>query len=457
MGIHRGTKDPRQRPGEGLLQRELRNRLYYGWVVVAVVFLALLVSAGVRAAPAVLINPLETEFGWGRGAISFAASVGLLLYGLSGPVAGWLMDRFGPKRITLVGIALIGGSTLAGTAMTELWQLNLFWGVLSGVGTGVVAPVLGATVANRWFVERRGLVLGIFGAAASAGQLVSVPALMWLVVSVGWREGTVYLAAVAFLVLAPVLLLMRDDPSRLGLRPYGVPEEETAAEESPAPEPGTAAKAPAEASPESREGGVLSRAFKTPEFWLLSGSFFICGASSNGIIGVHFVPHSIDHGIPEVTAASALALMGAMNFVGTIASGWLTDRYDPRKLLAIYYSLRGLSLLLLPFVTDFSGLAVFAVFFGLDYIATVPPTVALVADRFGRLNVGAVFGWVFFSHQVGAALASYLGGVARDSLGDYTLAFLAAGVLAILASLMAYLINRGPLSPAPAGATGSRL
>ena len=280
------------------MQRGLSNRLYYGWVVVTVVFLALLVSAGVRAAPAVLINPLETEFGWGRAAISFAASVGLLLYGLSGPVAGWLMDRFGPKRLTLVGIALIGGSTLAGATMTELWQLNLFWGVLSGVGTGVVAPVLGATVANRWFVERRGLVLGIFGAAASAGQLVSVPALMWLVVSVGWREGTVYLAAVAFLVLAPVLLLMRDDPSRLGLRPYGVPEEETAAEESPAPEPGTAAKAPVEASPESREGGVLSRAFKAPEFWLLSGSFFICGASSNGIIGVHFLPHSIDHGIP---------------------------------------------------------------------------------------------------------------------------------------------------------------
>src|SRR5919202_3064304 len=190
--------------GEGLLKRVLRERLYYGWIVVAVVFLALLVSAGVRAAPAVLINPLENELGWGRAAISFAVSVGLLLYGLSGPVAGWLMDRFGPTRITLVGLALIGGSTLAGAAMTELWQLNLFWGVLSGVGTGIVAPVLGATVANRWFVERRGLVLGIFGAAASAGQLVAVPALMWLVVVAGWREGTVYLAA-AFLILVPVL------------------------------------------------------------------------------------------------------------------------------------------------------------------------------------------------------------------------------------------------------------
>ena len=282
--------------------KALGSQFYYGWVVVAVVFLALLVSAGVRAAPAVLINPLETELGWSRAAISFAVSVGLLLYGLSGPAAGWLMDRFGPTRLTLVGLAVIGVSTLAGAAMTELWQLNLFWGILSGVGTGVVAPVLGATVANRWFVERRGLVLGVFGAAASAGQLVSVLALMWLVVAAGWREGTVLLAAAVLLVLVPVLLFMRDDPARLGLRPYGTRKGEepaTAAEESPAPEPGTVAEAPPET-----QGGAVSRALRTPEFWLLSGSFFICGASSNGIIGVHFVPHSIDHGIPEVTAAS---------------------------------------------------------------------------------------------------------------------------------------------------------
>lgn len=420
--------------------KALSGRFYYGWVVVGVVFLALLVSAGVRAAPAVLINPLEEELGWGRATISFAVSIGLLLYGLAGPAAGWLMDRYGSKRLMLLGLALIGGSTLAGAAVTELWQLNLFWGVLSGAGTGVVAPVLGATVANRWFVERRGFVLGIFGAAASAGQLVAVPALMWLVVAAGWREGTVYLAIAALLVLVPVLLLMRDDPESVGLRPYGE-KEAPAVLESPAPEPGTAAGA------ESREVGVLSRAVRAPAFWLLSGSFFICGASSNGIIGVHFVPHSIDHGIHEVTAAGALALMGAMNFAGTIASGLLTDRYDPRKLLAVYYSLRGLSLLVLPFVDTFAGLSVFAIFFGLDYIATVPPTVALVADRFGRAHVGAVFGWVFLAHQIGAALAAYLGGVARDSLGDYTAAFLAAGVLAILAALMASRVTREPLSP----------
>jgi len=426
----------------------LGKKYYYGWVVVWVVFVALLVSAGVRAAPTVLINPLESELGWGRAAISAAVSVGLLLYGLSGPVAGWLMDRFGPKRLTLLGLAIIGSSTLLGATVTELWQLNLFWGVLSGIGTGIVAPVLGATVANRWFVERRGLVLGILGAAASAGQLVSVPTLMWLVVEVGWRTGTVILAAASLLVILPVLLFMRDDPARLGLRPYGRGTiESPAAQQSPAPEPGTAL-----ADAEGREGSVILRAFRSPVFWLLSGSFFICGATSNGIIGVHFVPHSIDHGIPEVTAASVLALMGAMNFVGTIASGWLTDRYDPRKLLAVYYSGRGLSLLLLPFVTDFGGLAVFAVFFGLDYIATVPPTVALVADRFGRAHVGAVFGWVFFGHQLGAALASYLGGVARDSFGDYQLAFLTAGVLAVMGALLTLGVGRQP-SPAQAGAS----
>ncbi len=423
-------------PERSFLQGLQNRKLYYGWVVVWVVFAALLISAGVRAAPTVLINPLESELGWGRAAISAAVSIGLLLYGLSGPAAGWLMDRFGPKPLTLFGLALISLSTLMGAEMTELWQLNLFWGVLSGLGTGVVAPVLGATVANRWFVERRGLVLGIFGAAASAGQLVTVPALMWLVVEIGWRTATAVLAAVVLLVLVPVFLFMRNDPSSVGLQAYGEPDKNPA-EASPAPEPSTAV-----AQPPGTGGSPVLGALRSPVFWLLSGSFFICGASSNGIIGVHFVPHSIDHGIPEVTAASVLAIMGAMNFVGTLASGWLTDRYDPRKLLAVYYSLRGFSLLLLPFVTEFAGLAVFAVFFGLDYIATVPPTVALVADRFGRANVGAVFGWVFFGHQIGAALASYLGGMVRVSLGDYTAAFLGAGVLAILASLMVLVIRR---------------
>ena len=284
----------------------------------------------------------------------------------------------------LVGLLLMVGSQAVGATISTLWQLNLMWGVLGGIGTGMAAQVLGATVANRWFVARRGLVLGIFGAAGSAGQLLFVPLLMALVVAVGWRAS-------------------RRAGRHRGPDPDpGVPPH--------AGRPGRPGPAPLRGPPPPQDqprrpwpprtaGGDAARAVRVPEFWLLSGSFFVCGATSNGLIGTHFIPHSDDHGIPEVTAAGALALMGAMNFVGTVASGWLTDRYDPRKLLACYYSFRGLSLFLLPFVTDFAGLAVFAVLFGLDYIATVPPTSALMADIFGRRNVGTVFGWVFFAHQ----------------------------------------------------------
>uniref|UniRef100_A0A7C3A702 MFS transporter n=1 Tax=Thermorudis sp. TaxID=1969470 RepID=A0A7C3A702_9BACT len=410
----------------------MKRLFYYGWIVVAVTFATLLISAGVRSAPGVFIHPLEVDphLRWSRDAISLAVSIGLVLYGLAGPFGGRLMDRFGPTRVALAGLALMAASTATTAAVSHLWQLHLLWGVLSGVGTGLVAMVLGATVANRWFVARRGLVMGIFGAAASAGQLVFLPLLMWLVVAVGWRSASLALAGLAAAALIPVALLMRDDPADLGLRPYG------------------ASASAGGGAPPAPTSGVMRRAVATPEFWLLAGSFFVCGATSNGLIGTHFIPHSIDHGIPEVTAAGALALMGAMNFVGTIASGWLTDRFDPRKLLACYYSFRGLSLFLLPFVTDFSGLAVFAVVFGLDYIATVPPTVALAADRFGRQHVGTVFGWVFFAHQVGAGLAAYLGGVTRVALGDYQLAFLAAGALALMGGAMALRISREPVKAA---------
>jgi sugar phosphate permease len=416
-------------------------------VVTGVTFVTLLISAGVRSAPSVLIHPLETDFGWSRDAIAFAVSIGLLLYGLSGPFAGRLMDRFGTRVVMLAGLSLIVVSTAAGAALNALWQLTFLWGILGGIGTGIAAAVLGATVANLWFVQRRGLVLGLFGAATSAGQLVFVPVLMGSVVLIGWRASNLLLAAVAALILVPVLFLMRNDPADVGERPFGAP---AAAPAGPAP-----ARA---AGGSVREGGIMSRALRVPEFWLLAGSFFVCGATSTGLIGTHLIPHSIDHGISEVTAAGTLALMGSMNFVGTLASGWLTDRYDPRKLLACYYFFRGLSLFVLPFVADFSGLAVFAILFGLDYIATVPPTSALAADIFGRRHVGTVFGWIFFSHQVGAALAAYFGGLARVVLGDYQAAFLVAGVLAVLAAAMALRVNRGtriarqPAPPAVASA-----
>jgi sugar phosphate permease len=403
---------------------ETRSSLYYGWIVVGVTVLTLIVSAGIRSSPGVMIIPLEADTGWSRDTLSLGASIGLLLFGLAGPLAGTLIDRYGPKRIMLVGLLLMILSTGASMVMTAEWQLLLFWGALSGLGTGLAAAVLGAAVANRWFVARRGLVLGIFGAATSAGQLIFLPALIAMIEAIGWRNSTAILAGIATATLLPVILLMRDSPQSMGLRAYG------AAENAPPP-----------ARPAS-VGVVMGGAVRSPTFWLLASTFFICGFTSNGIVGTHLVPHAVDHGITQGIAAGALALMGTMNFVGTLASGYLTDRYDPRVLLACYYGFRGVSLLFLPFVDHPLALTAFAVLFGLDYIATVPPTTALTADSFGRANVGTVFGWIFCAHQVGAALAAWLGGVTRVALGDYGPAFIGAGALAGVAVFLSLRIRR---------------
>lgn len=400
--------------------------LFYSWVVVAVTVLALLVSAGIRAAPGVLIVPLEQDMGWSRTLIATAVSVGLLLFGFAGPLAGWLVDRWGPRLVMLGGLGLMAASMVASALMRAPWQMLLFWGAVSGLATGLVGAVMGAAVANRWFYARRGLVLGIFGAATSAGQLIFLPAVALAAVSVGWRGASVLLAALAAALLPLVLLFMRNGPGDVGALPYGL----TRAPPAPAVRLSAAA--------------VMAVALRTPAFWLLATTFFICGATSNGLVGAHFVPHAVDHGIAHATAAGTLALMGMMNFIGTLGSGWLTDRYDPRKLLAIYYCFRGISLLFLPFVTNPLGLTLFAILFGLDYIATVPPTTALVADSFGRQNAATVFGWVFCAHQIGAALAAWLGGVARDVTGDYGIAFLAAGVLAVAATGLSLGIRRAP-------------
>lgn len=406
------------------MARTWYRRLYYGWVVVGVTFLTLLISAGVRSAPGVLIHPLQVDLGWSIAAISFAVSIGLLLYGIAAPFGGQLMIRLGPRQLMRAGLLLSGMSALGSAAMTTLWQFNLLWGILSGIGTGVTSAVLGATVANRWFTRRRGLVLGLFGAATSAGQMIFTPLLIGLIDVVGWRGSVTILGSIALVTLLPVTLLMRDSPADLGLDPYG------------GRAPGGTTVAPGMAQ-------TMARAARVPEFWLLATSFFICGATSNGVIGVHFIPHSIDQGIAQGTAASVLAIMGGMNFLGSICSGFLTDRIDPRKLLAGYYFFRGLSLFLLPFVTQFWGLLIFAVFFGLDYIATVPPTSALVADIFGRRAIGVIFGWVFCAHQIGAAAAAYLSGLLRTHFGSYASAFLIAGNLAIIGALLALRIDRG--------------
>jgi sugar phosphate permease len=341
----------------------------------------------------------------------------------------------------IFGLVVGGTSAILSARMTALWQFGLLWGVLSGIGTGVTAGGLGATIANRWFTVRRGLVLGLFGAATSAGLMIFYRALIPMVDQLGWRGSVVIIGVLALVVITPVLLLMRDDPSEIGVEPYGGPP-----------------PAPAVAIPAEGFRAVMSRAIRVPEFWLLAGSFFICGASSNGIVGVHFLPHALDHGIPTNTAANVLAIMGGMNFIGTLASGILTDRYDPRKLLATYYILRGLSLFIVPYVFQVPGLLVFAVVFGLDYIATVPPTTALCADIFGRRNVAIVFSWVFFAHQLGAASIAYASGLIRVQSGSYLYAFIMAGILAIFGGILALRIGHKAdvlAAPAPAAAPAS--
>jgi len=401
------------------------RRLFYGWIIVATTVPVLMLAAGMRSAPGAWLLPMRLDLGWSTASLSLAAAVGLLVYGFSGPIAGAAIQRFGVRAVTLTAVLLSAASMALTSAVQTQWQLYLVFGFASGLATGLVGGVLGAVVANRWFVRHRGLVVGIMGAAVSAGQLVFYPLLTVWAVSFGWRTAAVWLALLCLTLVPLVVLFLRDGPERLGLTPLGGRPE-------------------AAAEPAERAGVVMRRALVSPTFWLLCLTFYVCGATSNGIVGQHFIPHAVDHGFTELAAAGALALIGAFNFVGTIASGWLTDRFDPRRLLLIYYVLRGVSLLWLPFVHDTVGLTAFAILFGLDYIATVPPTVALAADAFGRRNVGVVYGWIFAAHQVGAAVAAWGSGVARDAYGDYLVAFVLAGGMAILAGGMALLIRRAP-------------
>jgi sugar phosphate permease len=402
----------------------MRRWFFYGWVIVAVTAAVLIATAGVRSAPGAFLLSMRDEPGWSTASLSFAAAVGLIAYGLAGPISGRLMGSIGVKNVTILSLALTAASLLIAVFVTDIWALTLTFGLVSGIATGLVASVLGATVANRWFVDRRGLVVGVFGASTSAGQLVFFPLLTMLAVAVGWRFGAIVLVAVMLVLLVPVLLLFRNDPAEVGLLPQGA-DPATPVQRAPPP-----------------EAGVMRRAVRSVDFWFLASTFFICGATSNGLIGQHFIAHAVDHGFTQGAAAGALALMGAFNFIGTIGSGWLTDRVDPRKLLLVYYAFRGVSLLFLPFVHDSTSIVAFSVLFGLDYIATVPPTVALCADAFGRRNVAVVYGWVFAAHMFGAALAAWVAGVVRESVGDYAAAFIAAGWIAIVAGFAALGIGR---------------
>ena len=411
--------------------RAERARPHYAWVVFAVTFVTLLGAAGFRSTPGVLMVPLEQEFGWSRATVGLAVSVNLLLFGFSGPFAAALMLRFGIRRVVCSALAAIAAGALLTTQADQPWQLVLLWGVVVGLGAGCMATVLAATIANRWFVERRGLVLGLLTAASATGQLVFLPTLAWLTTDVGWRWAAVATATGALLVIPLVARFLRDWPREVGERPYGAKIDDPP-QATPATNPIVSAV----------DGLRLAAGHR--DFWLLAGTFFVCGFSTNGLIGTHLIPASIDHGMAATTAAGFLALIGIFDVIGTTASGWLTDRWDPRKLLFAYYGLRGLSLLLLPtaFGAPQAGLILFVVFYGLDWVATVPPTVSLASDIFGRQRGPIVYGWIFSAHQVGAAVAATGAGLVRTATGDYVLAFLAAGALCLVAAMMALGIGR---------------
>jgi sugar phosphate permease len=407
------------------------RRLHYAWVMAGATFLVLLVGAAIRATPSVLMVPLENELGSSRAAIAVGSSLGLLLYGLVGPFCAAIAERVGIRRMVALAMAMLAIAILVATQITALWQYIVLWGLVVGLGTGMVANVLGAVVATRWFVRQRGLVLGALTAATATGQLVFLPILARLTTGPGWRWALVVVGCAALVMVPIALLLIREYPGDLGLRPYGA--------------------APDAAPPPRRAGnpieiafGVLFRAMRHRDFWLLAGTFFVCGASTNGLIGQHFIPACMDHGMAEVTAAGMVATMGIFDLFGTTGSGWLSDRVDSRWLLFTYYGLRGLSLLFLPrALFEQQGLTVFTVFYGLDWIATVPPTVKLSTLAFGPRDAPIVFGWVVAAHQVGAAFASQGAGIVRSLLGDYQYAFVSSGALCLVAAGLSLAIARG--------------
>ncbi|WP_154120635.1 MFS transporter [Paenibacillus monticola] len=398
---------------------------YYGWVVVSIVFLVLLVAAGISSIPSVLMLQFEDEFGWSRAAVSGALSMRIFLYGLMGPFSASLMARFGVRRMMLSSMALLITGLVLTPFMTQLWHFVVLWGVIMGLGSGALANVLGVTVANRWFVKHKGLVVGLLTASAATGQLLFLPLLARITVTLGWRYA-IYTTIVVLLLLIPVVAIwMRNHPYDKGVAPLGEIEVVP-----PQPFTGNLFLMPLL---------VLGSAVKNSTFWLLAATFFLCGFSTNGLIGTHLIPACGDFNIPLVMAAGLLALMGMFDMVGTTLSGWLSDRFDSRWLLFWYYGLRGLSLIFLPYALNggYTLLLVFSVFYGLDWIATVPPTVKITSDVFGKEKAGMVFGWIMVAHQIGASTAAYGAGIMREWMGSYSVPFVTAGFLCLFASLMA--------------------
>lgn len=415
-------------PAEAGDRRRPPRRVHPAWWVAAVSFLTIVGAAAFASAPGLLVEPLNADLGWSRATVGLGVSVQLALYGLTAPFAAALMDRFGMRPVVATALGVIATGALLTMWMTEPWQFVLCWGVLVGLGSGCMALAFTATVTSRWFVARRGLVSGILTAAGASGQLVFLPLMSWLVEQRGWQSVSVTVAITATLVVPLVLLWLRDHPADLGLAPYG-----GTYVAKPAPVRGAAV----------RTLRVLGRAARTGPFWLLAGAFAICGASTNGLVKTHFVPAAHDHGMPITAAASLLAVIGLFDVVGTIASGWFTDRYSPRVLLGVYYTLRGISLLFLPGLMAphvEPPMVFFIVFYGLDWVATVPPTLALCRELYGE-DAPIVFGWVLASHQVGAGVVAFAGGLVRDATGSYDLVWYGAGLLCAGAAAMSLVVR----------------
>jgi MFS family permease len=407
----------------------MKPRVHYAWFVVAATFATLVTTAGILTAPTMFMLPMEKEFGWDARPLSIAIGIQIALFGLTGPFAAAAMERFGVRRTVVSALCLLAVAEFGVTFVRAAWQLPI-WGAAVGLGAGSIALMFGTTIATRWFDARRGVVLGLFAAGNATGALVFLPLFGQIIERVGWRPCAYILSCIALLLIPLVILVVRERPSDLGLPRFGGTEVD--------------ATLPPRVNPIRRALTTLREATRSRPFWILAGTFFICGASTNGLIGAHLVPACGDHGIPETRAAGLLAAMGAFDLVGTTASGWLSDRYSSRWLLFWYYGLRGLSLLFLPmaFGFGFLGLPIFAVFYGLDWIATVPPTVKLATAAFGRERAPLFFGWIAAAHQLGAGLTAFAAGTVRSLIGSYNDAFLVSGVLCLVAAVMILSIAR---------------
>ena len=410
-----------------------KQKIHPGWIAVTVTFFTLMASAGYRSAPSVLIVPLEDAFGWSRSQIALAVSINVLLFGLVAPFAAALMERFTVRKVVMSALALVSLSATSTVFMTQPWHLWALWGIGVGVGAGSMALVFAATIANRWFVARKGIVVGALTAATASGQLIFLPLLSHFALTYGWKSVSLTVGGAAALIIPFIFLFLKEKPELLGMTPYGAPSDW----QPPAPNELSAGRIAID---------TLRVSSKSRDFWILFGTFLVCGLSTNGLIGTHFIPAAHDHGMVETVAASLLALVGVFDVIGTIFSGWLTDRMDPRKLLFFYYGLRGLSLFLLPsilFSTMHPSTLVFIIFYGLDWVATVPPTLMLCRMVMGNQRSAVVYGWVFVGHQIGASIAALGAAVLRVKLGDYALAFYISGAMCLVASLAVLQIAQG--------------